>query len=88
MLNLGWHRDTYVEEYHRAFPNRYASGRNILKCRISDEHIGGLATVPALFAAHPHPSPLQRPPRRRLPHPPPSDISNGTPLRKVRMTAA
>jgi ADP-ribosyl-[dinitrogen reductase] hydrolase len=53
MRTPGWHRDTYVEEYHRAFFNRYAEGNNILKCGISDEHIGGLATVPALLAALP-----------------------------------
>lgn len=51
MLEPGWHRDTYVEEYHRAFFTRYAQGREAMKCGISDEHIGGLATVPALLAA-------------------------------------
>jgi len=51
MLEPGWHRDTYVEEYHRAFFTRYANGRPPMKCGISDEHIGGLATVPALLAA-------------------------------------
>ncbi|MDB2673448.1 ADP-ribosylglycohydrolase family protein [Akkermansiaceae bacterium] len=53
MLTPGWHRDTYLEEYHRAFFTRYAQGKDILKCGISDEHIGGLATVPALWAALP-----------------------------------
>jgi ADP-ribosylglycohydrolase len=51
MLEPGWHRDTYVEEYHRAFFTRYAQGKTPRKCGISDEHIGGLATVPALVAA-------------------------------------
>jgi ADP-ribosyl-[dinitrogen reductase] hydrolase len=51
MLLPGWHRDTYVEEYHRAFFTRYAQGKPPRKCGISDEHIGGLATVPALVAA-------------------------------------
>ena len=51
MLEPGWHRDTYVEEYHRAFFTRYAQGKKPRKCGISDEHIGGLATVPALCAA-------------------------------------
>ena len=51
MLEPGWHRDTYVEEYHRAFFTRYAQGKAPAKCGISDEHIGGLATVPALIAA-------------------------------------
>ncbi|MFT6181611.1 MAG: ADP-ribosylglycohydrolase [Akkermansiaceae bacterium] len=53
MLTPGWHRDTYLEEYHRAFFNRYAQGKDILKCGVSDEHIGGLATIPALLAALP-----------------------------------
>lgn len=51
MLEPGWHCDTYVEEYHRAFFTRYAQGKKPRKCGISDEHIGGLATVPALCAA-------------------------------------
>ena len=51
MLEPGWHRDTYVEEYHRAFFTRYAQGKKPRKCGISDENIGGLATVPALCAA-------------------------------------
>ena len=51
MHEPGWHRDTYVEEDHRAFFTRYAQGKAPTKCGISDEHIGGLATVPALIAA-------------------------------------
>ena len=51
MLEPGWHRDTYVEEYHRAFFTNYSRGKKPRKCGISDEHIGGLATVPALCAA-------------------------------------
>ncbi len=62
MLQPGWHRDTYVEECHRAFFTRYAQGKPPIKCGISDEHIGGLATVPALFAA------LQGKPREELRH--------------------
>ena len=53
MLTPGWHRDTYLEEYHRAFFNRFASGKALLKCGIKDEHIGGLAQVPALIASLP-----------------------------------
>lgn len=53
MLLPGWHRDTYLEEYHRAFFTRYAEGKALLQCGIADEHIGGLATVPALVAALP-----------------------------------
>jgi len=50
MLTPGWHRDTYLEEYHRAFFTRYAQGKPLLKCGIKDEHIGGLAHVPTLVA--------------------------------------
>jgi ADP-ribosylglycohydrolase len=53
MLTPGWHRDTYLEEYHRAFFTRYAQGKEVTKCGISDEHIGGLAQIPALLAALP-----------------------------------
>ena len=53
MRTPGWHQDTYLEEYHRAFFNRLASGKSLLKCGIKDEHIGGLAQVPALVAALP-----------------------------------
>ncbi len=51
MLQPNWHRDTYVEEYHREFFTRYSKGKKPRACGISDEHIGGLATVPALVAA-------------------------------------
>ena len=50
MLTPGWHRDTYVEECHRGFFTRYAQGNALRKCAIRDEHIGGLAQVPALFS--------------------------------------
>ena len=53
MLTPGWHRDTYLEEYHRGFFTRYAQGKPPLKCGIKDEHIGGIAHVPALVAALP-----------------------------------
>lgn len=51
MLTDGWHRDTYVEEYHRAFFDNYARGRKPTDCGIDDIHIGGLSQVPALLAA-------------------------------------
>lgn len=51
MLKPGWHRDTYVEEYHRGFFTAYAQGKPPDRCGIADIHIGGLATVPALCAA-------------------------------------
>ena len=47
----GWHRDTYVEEYHRAFFTHLARGRKPEACGIADIHIGGLVPVAALFAA-------------------------------------
>lgn len=53
MLTPGWHGDTYLEEYHRGYFQRYAAGKDPLKCGIRDEHIGGIAHVPALFAALP-----------------------------------
>ncbi|MEM9445800.1 MAG: ADP-ribosylglycohydrolase family protein [Verrucomicrobiota bacterium] len=51
MLTPGFHHDTYVEEYHRAFFTHYAQGRSLQKCGIDDEHIGGLSQVPALVAS-------------------------------------
>lgn len=53
MLTPGWHRDTYLEEYHRGFFTRYAQGRKVTQCGIVDGHIGGLAQIPALLAALP-----------------------------------
>ena len=47
----GWHRDTYVEEYHRAFFTNLARGRKPEACGIADIHIGGLVPVAALFAS-------------------------------------
>lgn len=46
----GWHRDTYVEECHRGFFTNLCRGKAPRRCGIADEHIGGLASVPALFA--------------------------------------
>lgn len=51
MLQDGWHQDTYLEEYHRAFFDNYACGRAPKDCGIDDLHIGGLSQVPALLAA-------------------------------------
>jgi ADP-ribosylglycohydrolase len=45
-----WHRDTYVEEYHRAFFTNLARGHKPENCGIADIHIGGLVPVSALFA--------------------------------------
>ncbi len=51
MRTPGWHRDTYIEECHRAFFTNRANGMPLLECGIDDRHIGGLAAVPALVAA-------------------------------------
>jgi ADP-ribosyl-[dinitrogen reductase] hydrolase len=51
MLEPGWHRDTYVEEYHRHFFTNLAAGRKPINCGVRDIHIGGLVPVPALVAA-------------------------------------
>jgi len=51
MRNPHWHRDTYIEEYHRAFFTNLSRGKPPEDCGIEDVHIGGLATVPALCAA-------------------------------------
>lgn len=51
MRTPGWHHDTYVEEYHRAFFDRLAQGEPLFSCGIDDLHIGGLTPVPALLAA-------------------------------------
>ena len=48
MLTPGSHNDTYVEEYHRGFFTKYSQGKAPRNCSIHDEHIGGLAQVPAL----------------------------------------
>ena len=53
MLTPGNHQDTYLEEYHRGFFTRFAKGKDKRKCGIKDEHIGGLAQVPALLASLP-----------------------------------
>lgn len=51
MLTPGRHRDTYIEECHRGFFSNLARGLVPGKCGVEDIHIGGLASVPALYAA-------------------------------------
>ncbi|MFP4157454.1 MAG: ADP-ribosylglycohydrolase family protein [Opitutales bacterium] len=51
MQRPGWHRDTYLEEYHRAFFDNLAKGKALRECGIKDIHIGGLAHLPCLIAA-------------------------------------
>jgi ADP-ribosyl-[dinitrogen reductase] hydrolase len=41
------------ERWARRYITRYAQGKEVTKCGISDEHIGGLAQIPALLAALP-----------------------------------
>lgn len=51
MQRPGWHKDTYLEEYHRAFFDNLAQGKAPRSCGIKDIHIGGLAQLPFLVAA-------------------------------------
>jgi len=51
MRTPGWHRDTYLEEYHRAFFDNLARGKAPADSAIKDIHIGGLTPVPFLLAA-------------------------------------
>lgn len=51
MRTPGWHHDTYLEEYHRAFFDNFARGNEPEHCGIQDIHIGGLTPVPFLLAA-------------------------------------
>lgn len=50
MRTPGWHRDTYLEEYHRGFFDNWARGKPPSKCAVQDLHIGGLVPVPFLLA--------------------------------------
>ena len=50
LLEKGWHQDTYLEEYHRAFFDNYAKCVAPSNCGIDDLHIGGLSHVPCLLA--------------------------------------
>ena len=50
MLTPGWHRDTYVEEYHRKFFTQFARGRALHSCGSADLHIGALSLIPGLLA--------------------------------------
>jgi len=53
MLTPGWHRDTYVEEYHRIFFTQFAQGKPPRECWSEDGGISGLAQLPALLGALP-----------------------------------
>ena len=50
MLDGGWHKDTYLEEYHRAFFDNYAKGLAPIDSGVDDLHIGGLSHVPCLLS--------------------------------------
>jgi len=45
MLNSGSHRDTYIDEYLRAFFKRYAEGIPLKECGIPEKHLSGLIGV-------------------------------------------
>ncbi len=49
MRNPGSHRDTYVEEWLRAFFDRRAQGFKLRDCGVKEKHIGGLAGPVALL---------------------------------------
>jgi ADP-ribosylglycohydrolase len=42
MTTPGLHRDTYVEEYHRAFFANYARGKPPRECGVIEKHISGI----------------------------------------------
>ena len=52
MRNPNSHRDTYVEEWLRAFFDRRAQGHDLRDCGIVEKHIGGLAGPVALLILH------------------------------------
>jgi ADP-ribosylglycohydrolase len=49
MRNPDSHRDTYVEEWARAFFDRRAQGHDLKDCGVVEKHIGGLAGPVALL---------------------------------------
>ena len=49
MLTPESHKDTYIEEYHRAFFQNYGRGKPVPKCGVEDSHIGCLATLTPLI---------------------------------------
>jgi ADP-ribosyl-[dinitrogen reductase] hydrolase len=56
MTTPGRHRDTYIEECHRNFFNRYARGVPLRKCGLEEKHIGGLVgivPIAAFYRNHP-----------------------------------
>ncbi|MBC2736454.1 MAG: ADP-ribosylglycohydrolase family protein [Desulfobacteraceae bacterium] len=50
MTTPGCHRDTYVEEVHRHFFTRLASGLSPRQCGIKEKHIGGLVGIVPIIA--------------------------------------
>jgi ADP-ribosylglycohydrolase len=52
MTTPGSHRDTYAEEYHRGFFDRYARGVPARECGVEEKHIGGLVGVTPIVAYH------------------------------------
>ena len=60
MLTPQRHADTYVEECHRGFFTNYANDKKPRECATKTPHIGGLASVPALFDGLKLPVPAMR----------------------------
>lgn len=52
MLEPGRHRDTYIEECHRNFFARYATGADPWHCAADDIHIGGLVGLAPLVVRY------------------------------------
>ncbi len=54
MITPGKHQDTYVEEYLRAFFDRYARGVPPRQCGVPEKHIGGLAGLTPITVCYRH----------------------------------
>lgn len=67
MITPGNHRDTYVEEYLRAFFDRYARGNSPQNCGIPEKHIGGLSGLaPIIVSYRKHPDLARQKAREHL----------------------
>lgn len=54
MTTPGFHRDTYLEEYHRHFFTNYAAGKNPHYCGVVEKHIGGLVGLAPIVVFYRH----------------------------------
>jgi ADP-ribosyl-[dinitrogen reductase] hydrolase len=67
MTTPGTHGDTYVEEYHRHFFARLATGRSPHECGVQEKHIGGLVgLVPIIVFYRNEPETAARTAREHL----------------------